>query len=63
MRMPWSAHDLVIADGPFDETKEQIAGFLLVDCKDLDEPIELAAEEWAGSPKGGPAGGAGGSEG
>ncbi|HLX87328.1 MAG TPA: YciI family protein [Acidimicrobiales bacterium] len=42
--------DLVIADGPFAETKEQIAGFYLVDCKDLDEAIEVAAKipaaEW-----------------
>jgi len=34
--------DLVIADGPFAETKEQIAGFYLIDCKDLDEAIEVA---------------------
>jgi hypothetical protein len=36
--------DLVIADGPFAETKEQIAGFFVVDCKDLDEAIEVAAK-------------------
>jgi hypothetical protein len=34
---------LVIADGPFAETKEQIAGFYIVDCRDLDEAIEVAA--------------------
>jgi hypothetical protein len=34
---------LVIADGPFAETKEQIAGYYLVECKDLDEAIEIAA--------------------
>jgi hypothetical protein len=34
---------LVIADGPFAETKEQIAGYFVVDCKDLDEAIEVAA--------------------
>jgi len=33
---------LVIADGPFAETKEQIAGYFVVDCRDLDEAIELA---------------------
>jgi len=38
------AGDVVIADGPFAETKEQIAGFYLVDCKDLDEAIEVAAK-------------------
>jgi hypothetical protein len=36
--------DLVIADGPFAETQEQIAGFYLVDCKDLDEAIEVASQ-------------------
>ena len=35
---------LVIADGPFAETKEQIAGFYLVDCNDLDEAIEIASK-------------------
>jgi hypothetical protein len=34
---------LVLADGPFAETKEQIAGYYLVECSDLDEAIELAA--------------------
>jgi hypothetical protein len=34
---------LVIADGPFAETKEQIAGFYVLECDDLDEAIELAA--------------------
>lgn len=35
--------DLVIADGPFAETKEQILGMIVVDCQDLDEALELAA--------------------
>jgi hypothetical protein len=30
-------------DGPFAETKEQLGGFYLVEAKDLDEAIELAA--------------------
>jgi hypothetical protein len=30
-------------DGPFAETKEQLGGFYLVNCRDLDEAIELAA--------------------
>jgi hypothetical protein len=34
---------LVIADGPFAETKEQIGGLFLVECRDLDEAIGLAA--------------------
>ncbi len=34
---------LVIADGPFAETKEHIGGFFIVECEDLDEAIEAAA--------------------
>jgi hypothetical protein len=34
---------LVVADGPFAETKEQIAGFYVIDCEDLDEAIEIAS--------------------
>ena len=30
-------------DGPFAETKEQLGGYYLVNCKDLDEAIALAA--------------------
>ena len=36
--------DLLVSDGPFAETKEQIAGFYLVDCQDLDEAIEVASK-------------------
>jgi len=35
--------ETLTTDGPFAETKEQLGGFYLVDCKDLDEAIELAA--------------------
>ena len=31
-------------DGPFAETKEQLAGFYLIDAKDWDEAIALAAK-------------------
>ena len=31
-------------DGPFAETKEQLGGFYILDCKDLDEAIEMAAK-------------------
>jgi hypothetical protein len=31
-------------DGPFAETKEQLGGYYVVDCKDLDEAIEVAAQ-------------------
>jgi len=32
----------LIVDGPFAETKEQLAGYYLIDCRDLDEAIEWA---------------------
>ena len=35
--------ETLTTDGPFAETKEQLGGFYLVDCKDLDEAIEIAA--------------------
>ena len=31
-------------DGPFAETKEQLGGYYLLDCKDLDEAIAYAAK-------------------
>jgi|SRR5581483_452998 hypothetical protein len=31
-------------DGPFAETKEQLGGFYIVECKDLDEAIQIAAD-------------------
>jgi hypothetical protein len=36
--------EVLISDGPFAETKEQIAGFDLLECADLDEAIEVAAK-------------------
>lgn len=33
----------VVTDGPFAETKEQFGGFFHLECKDLDEALELAA--------------------
>jgi hypothetical protein len=34
----------VVTDGPFAETKEQLGGYYLLDCKDLDEAIEMAGK-------------------
>ncbi|HEV2472349.1 MAG TPA: YciI family protein, partial [Chthonomonadales bacterium] len=34
----------LITDGPFAETKEQLAGFYILNCKDLDEAIEIAGK-------------------
>jgi hypothetical protein len=35
--------EVLTSDGPFAETKEQIGGYFVVDCKDLDAAIEVAA--------------------
>ena len=35
--------ELLATDGPFAETKEALGGFYLVNARDLDEAIELAA--------------------
>ena len=32
-----------VTDGPFAETKEQLAGFYMIEAQDLDEAIRLAA--------------------
>jgi hypothetical protein len=37
------AGEVLIADGPFAETKEQIAGYSVLECADLDQAIEVAA--------------------
>jgi hypothetical protein len=34
--------EVVTTDGPFAETKEQIGGFYVLDCNDLDEALEYA---------------------
>jgi hypothetical protein len=36
--------ELLVTDGPFAETKEQIAGIDILECKDLDEAIEVASK-------------------
>lgn len=33
-----------MTDGPYAETKEQLAGFYLIEAKDLDEAIQVAAK-------------------
>jgi len=35
---------LTTTDGPFAETKEQLGGYYELQCKDLDEAVELAAK-------------------
>ncbi|GAA4535182.1 YciI family protein [Amycolatopsis samaneae] len=35
--------EVLLSDGPFAETKEQIGGYCLIECADLDEAIDIAA--------------------
>jgi hypothetical protein len=34
--------DQIVSDGPFAETKEQVGGYYLLDCKDLDDALAWA---------------------
>jgi len=36
--------EVLTADGPFAETKEQIGGYYVVECADLDEAVSVAAK-------------------
>jgi hypothetical protein len=39
---------LLLSDGPYAETKEQIGGYCLIECADLDEAVGVAAgHPWA----------------
>lgn len=46
VRRDWNdlAAPPVISDGPFVETKEALGGFYLVEARDLDQALELAAK-------------------
>jgi hypothetical protein len=35
---------VVVTDGPFAETKEQLLGFVLIEAKDHDEAVEVASQ-------------------
>jgi hypothetical protein len=36
------SEDPIVTDGPFAETKEQLLGYYLLDCKDLDDALAWA---------------------
>jgi hypothetical protein len=38
----WDGGDIVTTSGPFAGAREQVTGFAVVDCKDLDDAIEMA---------------------
>jgi len=44
--------ETLTSDGPFAETKEQVGGYDVIDCSDLDEAIEIASKHpsaWYGT--------------
>lgn len=43
----------LIVDGPFAETKEQLLGFFIVDCADLEEALSAARDLAIANPEGG----------
>jgi hypothetical protein len=42
----------VVLDGPYAETKEQLLGFYVVDCRNLDEALDVARDLGAANPGG-----------
>ncbi|OJU28433.1 MAG: hypothetical protein BGN91_06585 [Nitrobacter sp. 62-13] len=42
----------LIVDGPFAETKEQLLGFYVIDCKNLEDALETAQELGDANPGG-----------
>jgi hypothetical protein len=36
-------HEVLLTDGPFAETKDQIGGFGVIECADLDEAVDVAS--------------------
>jgi hypothetical protein len=42
----------LVLDGPFAETKEQLLGFYVVDCKNLDEALDVARDLGSANPGG-----------
>ena len=37
------AGDVLVSDGPYADTKEQVGGFEIIECDDLDQAIDRAA--------------------
>jgi hypothetical protein len=42
----------LVLDGPYVETKEQLLGFYLIDCNNLDEALDVARDLGAANPGG-----------
>ncbi len=44
VRVQFSGSQRSVIDGPFAETKEQLAGFYLVEARDLNEALQIAGQ-------------------
>jgi hypothetical protein len=42
----------VVLDGPYAETKEQLLGFYIIDCENLDQAVDVARDLGAANPGG-----------
>ena len=42
----------LVLDGPYAETKEQLLGFYIIDCEDLDAAVDVARDLGAANPGG-----------
>ncbi|TKW80410.1 MAG: YciI family protein [Bradyrhizobium icense] len=42
----------LVLDGPFAETKEQLLGFYIIDCKNLDDALDVAKDLGKANPGG-----------
>jgi hypothetical protein len=51
-RIRFSGSNRTVIDGPFAETKEQLLGFYVVDCENLEGALEVARDLGAANPGG-----------
>jgi hypothetical protein len=40
----WKGGKVLVTDGPFAETREQLGGLLVLEARDMDEAVELMAK-------------------
>jgi hypothetical protein len=48
----WDGGDIIVTDGPAARTREQLTGWVIADCEDLDSSVRLATTipaAWHGS--------------
>jgi len=48
----WDGGDIIVTDGPAAQTREQLTGWIIADCEDLEAAVQLATTipaAWYGS--------------